>query len=491
MKIKSIVSAVAFAACVGASHAQTTIIELTGASAFRSAAIDSINAAFLAGSGNNNFTTGFANTTSSGSAASFGNSSMQIWRGTFPGIAGTTIIRTSWNGSVEGVRAVARPGIDSITGDQNNPLYLKESILGALGTTTGVRFHSDSGGSGPAANLLNFERAESDFAFSDVAQSATPVSGLSLAGGPVGVVVFTMIANKTWADDVKASAFNHTNITAQQFRSMAAQGFVPLSFFTGNASNTARVYLTGRNDGSGTRTSYLSETGVGAATPIQQYVAYDRSSSTNIPSIFLVPAGGGFNAQNIAQTAYRSTVWGNNLDGNGGHVSSSDVRTDLSKTTTSAAVFEFVDLDESGTITADEAVETRAAQKLYMISYVTYDDARAARGGNGTFANRTAEILGYNGVRLDTLATTDNPPERLSLPAASADLAKIANGSYTPWNFQQLYYVSTRAGATTVFNELKTRLNDANVIGRAGIPIGSMNVNRTVDGGTITPGAPL
>jgi hypothetical protein len=270
---------------------------------------------------------------------------------------------------------------------------------------------------------------------------------------------------------------------------MASQGFVPLSSFTGNPADTARVYLTGRNDGSGTRTSYLSETGVGAATPIQQYVGYDRTSGTTLPSIFLVPAGGGFDAQNNAKTVYRSTVWGNNLDGNGGHVSSSDVRTDLSKTTASTAVFEFVDLDESGTITFDEAVETRVASKLYMISYVTYSDARSARG-TALASARNAEVLGYEGVRLNQLAG-DNPAERLSDAAASEDLAKVTNGAYTPWNFQQLYYVSSRSGATTVFNDLRSRLNNATVIGKAGVPIGAMNVNRTIDGGVITPGSPL
>lgn len=489
MKLKYIASVLAIAASAGVCHAQTTVIELTGATAFRSAAIDSINAAFQAGSGDGNFTTAYANTTATGSAASFGNGSMQIWRGTFPGIAGTTIIRTSWNGSVEGIRAVAVPGTDPVTNDINDPLYLRESNLGAIGSSTPVQFHSDPTGPGAAVNAQNYERAESDFAFSDVAQSATPVSGLSLSGGPVGVVVFAMIANKTWSDDVKAGLFEVSNITAQQFRSMARQGFLPLSSFTGDPSDTAKVYLTGRNDGSGTRTSYLSETGVGASTPIQQYVGYDRSIADSLPSIFLIPTNGGFNAQGTAQPRYQSTVWGNSLDGNGGHVSSSDVRTDLSKTTANTAVFEFVDLDESGDITADEAVEVSSASKLYMISYVTYDDARAARG-TGLASARTAEVLGYEGVRLEQLAG-DNPADRLSAPAAAEDLAKVANGAYTAWNFQQLYYVSSRSGASTVFNELRDRLNNASVIGRAGVPIGAMNVNRTVDGGVITPGAPL
>src|SRR6478735_7721153 len=134
MKLKSLLCCLAVSSFAGVSYAQTTVVELTGATAFRSAAVTAINAAFTAGGP---FSSGFAETTSSGSSTSFSSSSMQIWRGTFPGVAGTTIVRTSWNGSVEGIRAVAVPGIDPVTGDQNNPLYLKETILGANGSQTG------------------------------------------------------------------------------------------------------------------------------------------------------------------------------------------------------------------------------------------------------------------------------------------------------------------------------------------------------------------
>jgi hypothetical protein len=484
MKIKTLLgSAVAVLAIGSAAQAQT-VIEITGATAFRTAAVNAINNAFNTGG---DFTYGFANTTSAGNNVSFTSSSMQIWKGTFPGIQGTTIVRTSWNGSVEGVRAVAVPN------NTNNPLYLKESILtGNLtsggGTAATARFHSDSGGSGAVANAANYEQAASDLSFSDVAQSMTPVSGLTLSGGPVGVVVFTMIASKSWSDDKKVvgdyANRMPTSVTSQQFRTMARLGYAPMSFFTGNASDATRVYLSGRNDGSGTRTSYLSETGVGASTPIIQYVAHDRSVSGSIPSILKVPAGGGFNAQNLARPSYASTVWGLDIDGNGGHVSGGDLVNDLSKATSNTEVWEFVDLDESGTYTADEDAVARAADKLYLITWITYSDARSARG-SALASDRTAQVLGYNGVILADLAG-DNPPTNIS----AADRALVTNGSYTAWNFQQLYYNNATSGASTVFNDIKTRLNSASVIGTAGMALGEMQVNRTVDGGTILPGAP-
>jgi hypothetical protein len=311
-----------------------------------------------------------------------------------------------------------------------------------------------------------------------------------------------MIASKSWSvDKLEASNGNATanatayanrmptSVSSQQFRTMAQLGYAPMSFFTGNASDTTRVYLTGRNDGSGTRTSYLSETGVGAATPITQYIAHDRSVSGSIPYILKVPAGGGFNFQNAATPSYASTVWGTDIDGNGGHVSGSDLRSDLSKTTASTAVWEFVDFtgpdgDPDGVYTADEDSQVRAAEKLYLLTWITYSDALSARG-NGTASTRNAEVLGYNGVILPRLSG-DNPPSTMH----ADDKALVANGRYTPWNFQQLYYVNSTAGASTVFNELKSRLNSASVIGSAGMALSEMQVNRTVDGGTILPGAP-
>jgi hypothetical protein len=483
---KTFILGAAASLLLGATSGAQTVIELTGATAFRSAAIAAINNAFIAGSGAGNFAIAFSNTSASGQSTAFNNGSMQIWRGTFPGIPGETIIRTSWNGSVEGIRAVARPG-EVFRGNPTDPLYLKPSVLGANGTTTTVRFHSDPGGTGgAAANALNYEQAESDFAFSDVAQTVTPVTGLTLAGGPVGVVVFSMVASRTWAEDKKVGdAYGNrlpVNITAQQFRTMAQKGWVPMSFFTGNASDTLKVFLTGRNDGSGTRTSYLAETGVGPATPIKQYLGYDRTTSaTDLPSIFLVPANGGFDAQGVARPEYQSTVWGLNIDGNGGHVSSSDVRTDLSKHTTNTITYAFDIDEETGEASRNSVFQEFPAAKCYMISWVTYNDARTARG-TGLANARTAEILAYEGVRLEGLAG-DNPPTNLT----GDDLAKVANGAYTAWNFQQLYYVASRTGATTVFNELKTRLDDSSVIGTAGLPMRLMNVNRTVDGGVVLP----
>lgn len=469
MKLQSSILTVLALSFGGMAHAQTTIIEITGATAFRSAATASIDAAFVASG--QPFGAVFTNTDSANANTTINNGTYQAWRGTFPGIAGTTVIRTSWNGSVEGVRAVAVPNAT------NNPeFFTQASIPPATNppTRTGVAFAS-----------ANLEQAVAEMSFSDVAIGATPVTG-TLSGGPVGVVVFTMVANKTWRDDSGPGGATEgaTSISAQQFRSLAANGSLPLSFFTGKeavGAQAARVYLTGRNDGSGTRTTYLAETGFGISKPVRQYVVHDRSTPT-IEKILLTPKGGGFNFQNVGTPTYASTIWGSDQDGNGGYSTGGDIRTDLAKTSTSTAEWVFEDGDESGEYEAEEDFQLRAPAKVYLVSWLTTSDARTAR--NTPSAGAGAMILGYNGVRLDELALTS-----ASSTLAAADKAKVANGQYTAWSYQQLYYTPGNTAAATIFTDLKGRLNNAAVIGSAGMPLSEMKVQRSVDGGNVVPGA--
>jgi len=499
MKIKSLLGAAAAVLAISSvAQAQTTYIEITGATAFRSAAVASINAAFAAGG---NYTNGFASTDSASGNVTQSSSTYQIWKGTFGSgansIAGTTVIRASWNGSVEGIRAIAVPSAD------NNPLFLKESLLANAtatssgGTAVQVKHNLDTAGGDPA----NYELAQADMSFSDCLKASTPIGGSTLQGGPVGVVAFTMIASKSWADDKKvADAYANrlpTSISAQQFRTLARDGSAPISLFTGNLTDngangnvtatTTKVYLTGRNDGSGTRTAYLAETGFGVSKPVIQYVVHDRSTGT-IEKIVKVPKGGGFNFQNVAKSDYASTIWSNDANGNGGYSTGGDIRSDLAKTSASAAVWEFTDGLNDGEpdniIAADEDSQAIAPTKLYLLSWLSTSDARTARG-TGMASARTAEILGYNGVILSGLAG-DSPGSTLS----AADKALIASGQYAAWSFQQLYY--TGAAATSnpnnvVFNNLKAALNNASTIGSAGLALGEMRVNRAADGGTIVP----
>lgn len=235
---KLIASGLAAFALAGAAAAQTTVINITGATAFRAAANSSI-IALLGGSG----TTEYAFDTTTGASA--GATNRAIYRGTVAGIPGTVIVRASWSGSTAGIAAVAG----------GTPVQV-------LKTTTTMT----TAGNGFAATATDFETTPAAFAFSDVAQAASTTLSPTLIGTPVGVVPFQFVANQ--------SAWNHPgmkNMTDQIMNAIYSTSEVPLHFFTGVATDTKRVLATGRNNGSGSRASVLGETQYGFFRAVQQF----------------------------------------------------------------------------------------------------------------------------------------------------------------------------------------------------------------------------
>ena len=454
MKIKSSILASLVLASLSVSSQAQTVIDITGATAFRQGATAAINSVFAAGG---NFISIHNGGLNSGG--------LQAWRGTFGALGANVTIRTRWNGSTEGLRAVAQPS-QTIDGLPTNPSYFNTSILDTLTGTTG--------GNNLGVNTTgNTTAAVSEMSFSDVRKEATPIPG-TLSGGPVGVVTFTMVANKTWRDDPRTLAI--TNITSQQFRTVMSQGRVPLSYFTGNESDLEYVYASGRNDGSGTRTTYLAETGYGASTLVNQYVGFDRSNTTVLPSILLVPQDGGFLANGTATATNRSTLWSQNIDGNGGYVSGNDLRADFAKTTANTTVFQLVDANSDGNRTFTEIEELFPAEKLFLLSWLSTADAAGARG-NAALGVANAVILGYEGSRLEDLASTGNAT------LTAADRAKVTSGQYSAWSNQQLLYVQGNGTLTTAFSIISAAVPAT--IGAAGIPSTQMNAGRGIDGGII------
>ncbi len=458
MKNSLILSSVAALTMAVSAQAQT-VVDITGATAFRQGATATINAIFNAGGPFISIHNGGLN-----------GGSLQAWRGNFGNLTNLTI-RTRWNGSTEGLRAVFQPN-QTIDGLPTNPSFFVTTSLDAFSPTAGGNNAGvDTGGGNTAADVA-------ELSFSDVRKEATPIPGAS-AGGAVGVVTFTMVANKTWRDDPRTA--NITNVTSQQFRTLFSQGSVPLSYFTGNTADTDMVYASGRNDGSGTRTTYLAETGYGANQLVKQYVGYDRSNSTVLPSILLVPRDGGFGINTtgglVATATNRSTVWGQNVDGNGGYVSGGDLRVDFRKTTENTSVLA-VD-DQGQNITNGDIQELAPPAKLFLLSWLSTADAANASQGN-----TLAVILGYEGVRLDDLAAFGNSTNST---LSAADKIKVTTGRYSAWSNQQLLYSPGNATVATVFNFISG--NVAANIGSAGIPSNEMTGNgtsRTADGGIIS-----
>jgi hypothetical protein len=463
MKIK-LITLGAIALSLATSAFADVAVTITGATAFRAATLKAIRAKFDA----SGVAYKFAHDQTSSGGTFYSGATRSIWIGTFPGVAGTTTIRTCFTGSVEGIRALV-PVTDPLP-----PTYYQPALLDSTTAVVGGAELANQGTTGAAT-------ATSDIAFSDVTKSSTPYGSFSLlpASPAAGVIVFTMLTNE---------GSTITNVTAQQFRALMARGFQPLSLFTGNAADTTLVFPTGRNDGSGTRTTYMAETGVGITTGVHQYVPV-HSSSTAILALQEVPAGGtndtdsgtagvqlpagsdidSYNTVNsgiVATTQNAknaSTVWSQDVDGNGGYDSGSTLRGDMGKTGASVVVFDALGayFDTSAPIRAD------------LVTWLSLNDAVTARTNGAVFC-------GYNGVKLDV---TDNTNTTMT----AADKAKITEGAYTAWGFENMYRRAalTSGDAVTVFDGIKAAIPTN--LASAGIALTDMHVGRAVDGGTVAP----
>lgn len=207
------------------------------------------------------------------------------------------IIRTNQNGSTQGIASVAT---------QTTPpsAYLDVTLTAADRVVGGQNLAVDTGKT--VAGVIG------RFAFSDVDQAISNNPTPVLPGAPVGVVPFVFIAN------VGAPA-GLTNMTDQLHESQWKNGQLPLSMYTGNPADTKLVLNTGRNNGSGTRATILAETQYGPFTSVVQW-------------------GGPNDATTVSGSEGTGTV--NTLTNllNGGYSSNSWVRQNLARTSTNVTV---------------------------------------------------------------------------------------------------------------------------------------------------------
>jgi hypothetical protein len=472
MKSKALIAGLAAFSLTSMSYAVT--VDVTGATAFRAATLLAIKAQFtqsgVAFQYAHDQAAGNLNTAAPGATRA-------IFKGTIRNATNTAnipnvTVRCSFNGSVEGINALV---------NNVNPTYYTDSSANLVTAAAigGGETHTST-----ASFQKTVEPGISEIAFSDVSKDSTPYAALPILGGPVGVVVFTMLGSE---------GTTFTNVTDQQFRALMGAGFQPLSLFSGVEAdspldpagngvgpNAAWVFATGRNDGSGTRTTYLAETGYGVSKKVKQYVT-NTSSSTALNTIQLVPFAGVATPPQTALTGQiagnASSIWTQNTglgnDGNGGYSSGSTLRTDMGKTGGAVTVY-----DENG----DDAFG--GPQKLTLVTWLSLNDATTARTNGAVF-------LGYNGEKLDVTADTNTA-------MTATDIAKVTEGRYTAWGFQQMYLDSTIDGVNgdpaiaaeevlqkqvydTLFVSVQTNL------GIAGLPVSAMHVGRPTDGGVVAP----
>jgi len=443
MKLKSILTASVLGLALGTmAHANVgNVVRFTGSTAYRSATHKAIAHVFD------------KNSTVIGGVSS--DSTNSVFNGKING-NDTTII-CYWSGSEQAILSLANQ-----SNTANKLPFLNTAILtdnvnfsgatpvitnAVTGTNLGL---IDPTAATPGFNTIVVTNYTGDLQYPDAGMSDTFQSssryktaagkydqlkgaGTDTANGVIGVVMFKWIATP-------GTPFS--NITAQQIKKIYTNGgYTDVAQITGTATkafSTEYVYGTGRDFMSGTRLTAFAETGIGATATVTQYFPYSDAGNTT-----MVTATG------------KTVVSFGSLDdtsASGGYASGGKLASALSNT---------------------------APTGNYMIGYAgTADTDTATAIGAG------AKELSYNGVMLTGTAGS-----------ITSDASKVANGQYTFWGYEHLYYAKnlSDSGKLTPINRIAVQLRAGNgnaantaVAADSVAPVlSSMNCTRDTDGSPV------
>jgi hypothetical protein len=235
MNNKSILLAGALGLCVASMASAAQYVYMTGSTAARAAFYTAIiDGATVFDAAPTVITQG----SSGASGASYMN-----FVGTLGGVA--TILKCHWSGSEGGIADLAGSGTEQ---------FLDDSAVSSLSSSTPGPF---------VTSTIDLAAADNDKAY-----SRNP--GAAITGTKVCIIAFK------WEKE-KGSAASLTNVTDQSLR-IALAGGAKLAQFSGNPADTNWVYISGRNNQSGTRVNSFGDTGYGIFTaPYQLEVAANGS----------------------------------------------------------------------------------------------------------------------------------------------------------------------------------------------------------------------
>jgi len=277
-------------------------------------------------------------------------------------IGGTeTYVKCHWSGSEAGISDVA----SSATGT-----FLTDSATTKLDGTT-----PDATSTG---NVVDLCAADNNKTFSK--NNSTAITGLKVA-----VIPFKWVKES-------GSAASLTALTDSTIR-QALAGNAKLSLFTGNGADTTRVFVSGRDDNSGTRVNTFGDCGFGI-----------RSAPVQVT----VNSSGVITASGSGSTSPATP---------GGYSSGGSLATQMGYSLTNALSVDPVSLGGDGT------------SHFSVIAYVGMSDAASAVTAGGT------EISTLNGVPFS--------------------IANIEQGTYNFWgNYYIFKRNSPTSQAGTVYNKL-------------------------------------
>ena len=163
---------------------------------------------------------------------------------TFVGTIGSvaTTVKCHWSGSEAGVKDVATGQLET---------FLADSVSGYVAAA-------------PTAGELDPTSRAADLAMADNSQAfSRTTSPVLTTGAKVGIITFTWVRNPSslWS--------GANNVTDAQLR-QAFGGFAKLALFTGVPTDSTYVYVSGRDDQSGTRVNAFGTCGFGIFTSPNQ-----------------------------------------------------------------------------------------------------------------------------------------------------------------------------------------------------------------------------
>jgi hypothetical protein len=401
-------------------------IRITGSTAFRTAVHTAIQNILQPG-----FTIGYT-----GNGANVLGATEAIFKGTTvtSGIAVT--IKTAWSGSVGGVFSLTTG--NGIPDPTANPAITAGFLVDSTPTsappgTANVPATFEVPVAPAAADKAGFPNITMSDSFQ---ASAGPISKtlttpvlVGWSGDPtsgkIGVVPFVWVRNA-------GAPTTLSNMTNQLASAVLTQGSLPLYQFTNVATDVIQVFVTGRNNDSGTRLDAFAESGFGIGGSAEQV-----DPTNPAPGGFDHIAAGAWVAGANGVTFYNPTTTGRSSGGTlAGDMTATGSNTNLNSTTS------------VGTVPGG-----------WLVTYLGINDSNTVNGG--------ANDMTYNGVAYSPLA--------------------VEQGQYTFWAYEHLYFspqlhaLPATDNHIVVANQLATRLTNVDATA-SGILLSSMLVARVAEG---------
>jgi len=477
-------SMLAFAVAGSALADTTTVLKITGSSAYRASTVTAYVHA-LANNANRQAIYDGSSLTGANYATVIGDLASDTTK--------HFVIQFLWNGSVAGVHIVANnlqavqfsggdPTLAWISAPTAAPWGGTNTVGYAAVTDNGVGAAATGGHQATAADKATAgfydPAATADIAMSDVFQNSTPWRTPALIetnvapakGSGIGVVDFEWVKGQgcaTWA-----SNWNRLkNMTWQAANQLFTNGALPLSYLTGNCNDdNFAVVLTGRDPDSGTRLTAEVEAKYSVFSEVLQFQPQPISATLSLPSgtTILDPTPGCADQLWPAGSLYGVAYDAGNLGfSSGGNL----------------AAYMTIPVDCC-------AVDGVFGNPLIYVTYLGRNDAKAASStgaqwlsfnGAWYFANLANYPANYNVTDPTTLAALAGTPYTLGF-------CPITRGQYTMWSYEHMLVRSTFTGdanKAAVKAAAVTALN-AGDDAISGISLSVMTVKRTADGAVPT-----